>query len=49
MGASGEGSLAGQVNIGVLWGSQVYVNRGIGVYKQTSPAKVRARSDLRVG
>jgi hypothetical protein len=46
MGPSREGSFAGQVKIGVLYGSQVYFYGGIGVDKQTAPAKVCAGSNL---
>jgi hypothetical protein len=46
MSTSREGSFAGQVNIGVVWGGQVYFYGGIGVDKQTTPAKVRAGSNL---
>jgi hypothetical protein len=46
MRAAREGSFAGQVKIGVFWGSQVYSNRRISVNEQTAPAKVRAGSNL---
>jgi hypothetical protein len=46
MGPAREGGFAGQVKIGVLYGSQVYFYGRISIDKQTAPAKVRAGSNL---
>jgi hypothetical protein len=46
MGTSREGSFAGQIKIGVLYGSEVYFYRRISIDKKTAPAKVRAGSNL---